>query len=305
MHGPIAKTCHIIVVGNEKGGSGKSTTVINVAVALLQEGFRVATIDLDGRQRSLSRFIAHRQAYAKSRGRRLAIPTHRAVMRSDQESRRASLWADYEAFAQAVESLERSHDCIVIDTPGHDGALTRAAHSAADTLITPLNDSFIDLEVLADIKPGTRTVQSSSHYTNMVLNAQRERRAIDVALTDWLVIRNRVAALATRNQRWLVDTLQLLSGEFGFRLGGQVSERVIFRELFPLGLMALDPLEEFEDNPRSSASLHMARQEIVQLAGLLRIPSRQAAHDRLQARRTWQETSRTPLVLTDLVMQPG
>ncbi|MBX9618561.1 MAG: division plane positioning ATPase MipZ [Hyphomicrobiales bacterium] len=300
MHGTTPRSCHIIVVGNEKGGSGKTTTAINIAVALMHDGFRVATIDLDSRQRSLSRFIAHRQAFADTRAEKFWVPTHRSVTRSEQESRRASIWADYEAFAKVIGEVERSHDCIVIDTPGHDSTLTRAAHSAADTLITPLNDSFIDLEVLADVKAGTRRVVSSSHYTNMVLEAQRERRAIDAAMTDWVVVRNRVAVRETRNQRWLMDAISGLSREFGFRIAGQVADRVIFRELFPLGLTALDPLETLGEGMRPSMSHLAARLEVRHLVSLLRIPGREQARQRLEARDIFAKVNRQPLSMMEL-----
>lgn len=295
MHGPMARSCHIIVVGNEKGGSGKTTTAINIAVALMHEGFRVATIDLDSRQRSLSRFMAHRRAFAERCRGRICVPTHRAVDHSDQESRRAGMWADYEAFAKAIENVERNHDCIVIDTPGHDGTLTRAAHSAADTLVTPLNDSFVDLEVLADIQAGTRRVIGSSHYTNMVLNAQRERRAIEASLTDWVVVRNRVAVLETRNQRALNDVMALIASEFGFRVAGHISERVIFRELFPNGLTALDALDGIDDVVRASMSHVAARLEIRNLVAMLRIPGRERARQRLEEREIFARANLQPL----------
>ena len=45
-------SAHVVVLGNEKGGSGKSTTAFHIAVALLKAGQRVATIDLDCRQKA-------------------------------------------------------------------------------------------------------------------------------------------------------------------------------------------------------------------------------------------------------------
>ena len=64
-----AGSAHVIVLGNEKGGSGKSTTALHIAVALLKAGQRVATIDLDSRQQSFTRYIANRQAWARRTGR--------------------------------------------------------------------------------------------------------------------------------------------------------------------------------------------------------------------------------------------
>lgn len=300
MQGPMPKPCQVIVVGNEKGGSGKSTTAINVAIGLMHDGFRVATLDLDSRQRSLSRFIAHRKAYAQAHRLAIAIPTHRTVLRSEHDSQRTNLWADYEAFAIAISEVEREHDCVVIDTPGHEGALTRAAHSAADILITPLNDSFVDLDVIAEVETGTYKVLTSSYYTDMVLAAQRERRAIDVSLTDWIVVRNRVSALETRNRRIITDILGRLSQEFGFRVSDNISERVIFRELFPNGLTPLDPLEYLGNGKRVSMSHLAARVEIRGLVAMLRLPGRELARQRLKARATWAEANSRPLVMPEL-----
>ena len=58
-------SAHVVVLGNEKGGSGKSTTALHVAVALLKAGQRVATIDLDSRQKSFTRYIENRRAWAQ------------------------------------------------------------------------------------------------------------------------------------------------------------------------------------------------------------------------------------------------
>ena len=50
-----AQQAHLIVLGNEKGGSGKSTTAVHIAVALAHDGQRVGMVDLDGRQRPAAR----------------------------------------------------------------------------------------------------------------------------------------------------------------------------------------------------------------------------------------------------------
>ena len=65
---------HIIVVGNEKGGSGKSTTSMHVATALARMGHRVGALDLDVRQRSFGRYLENRMAFAQREGLALPIP---------------------------------------------------------------------------------------------------------------------------------------------------------------------------------------------------------------------------------------
>lgn len=61
---------------------------------------------------------------------------------------------EFNEFAAAVDAIEHTHDFIVIDTSGHDRYLMWLAHSMADTLITPLNDRFVDFDVLVTVDPG-------------------------------------------------------------------------------------------------------------------------------------------------------
>ena len=86
---------------------------------------------------------------------------------------------------------------VVVDTPGHDTFLMRLAHSMADTLITPINDSFLDFDVLATLDPVNFTVAAESHYAKMAREARRQRRKFDGRLTDWIVVRNRLSALGS------------------------------------------------------------------------------------------------------------
>src|ERR1700685_2213939 len=139
---------HVIVLGNEKGGSGKSTTAMHVAVALLQAGQRVATIDLDSRQKSFTHYVENRRDWAARAGVKLEHPRHYCVARGFGVRLAEVEAQEFGACAAAVGAVENSHDFVVIDTPGTDSYLMRLAHSMADTLITPLNDSFVDFDVL-------------------------------------------------------------------------------------------------------------------------------------------------------------
>ena len=165
-----ARPARVIVVGNEKGGSGKSTVAMHVAVALMKARQTVATIDLDSRQRSLTHYVDNRRAWSRRIGRELDVPQHLCPDASvGDESERCT------AFADAIDALAEHHGFIVIDTPGHDGALSRLAHSMADTLITPLNDSFLDFDVLGTVDPETFAVSDASHYAQMVQEVRRQR----------------------------------------------------------------------------------------------------------------------------------
>src|SRR5713101_7672136 len=194
-------SAHVVVLGNEKGGSGKSTTAMHVAVALMNVGQRVATIDLDSRQRSLTRYMENRRAWARHARIELKVPMHLCVARGATLKLDENEAIEFAGFAEAVGAVEQSHDFVVVDTPGTDSYLTRLAHSMADTLITPLNDSFVDFDVLGRVDPQTYALTGNSHYAEMVRDARRQRRIVDGKLIDWVVIRNRVSNLGSRNKR--------------------------------------------------------------------------------------------------------
>ena len=236
-------SAHVIVLGNEKGGSGKSTTAMHVAVALLQAGQRVATIDLDSRQKSFTHYIENRRDWAARSGLKLACAgtlLRRARLRHELEEIEQQ---EFAAFAEAVSTVEQSHDFVVIDTPGSDSYLMRLAHSMADTLVTPLNDSFVDFDVLGVIDQTTFEVAGVSHYAEMVREARRQRRLVDGGLTDWVVVRNRLSTLGSRNRRLVGEGVEGLAKQLGFRGIDGFAERVVYREFFPRGLTALDDLD--------------------------------------------------------------
>jgi chromosome partitioning protein len=263
---------HVIVLGNEKGGSGKSTTAMHVIVALLKSGARVASIDTDGRQRSLTRYIENRAQWAQRTGAALEMPKHFTVplasgeLVSDVEGR------EFRAFAEAVSRTEHGFDFVVVDTPGSNSYLMRVSHAMADTLITPINDSFVDFDVLARVDPETFAVTGVSHYSELVADARRQRKLVDERLMDWVIVRNRLSSLASRNRRQLVKGLQSLSGEIGFRIAEGISERLIFRELFPRGLTALDRLDKETLGSEPTLSHLSARREIRALIDTLNLP---------------------------------
>jgi len=230
----------IIVVGNEKGGSGKSTTSMHILIALLTEGGRVAAIDMDGKQRTLTRYLENRQAFIAKHNLRLPMPEHRVITESDLPHRPEAEADEAARFAAAVAELSPRHDFILVDCPGSDTNLARIAHSHADLLITPVNDSFIDVDLLATIDPDTLKVIKPSRYAVMVWEQRKQRLARDRQSVDWVVIRNRLSHLDARNKRNVGQVLEALEKRIGFRFLPGLSERVIFRELFLTGLTLMD-----------------------------------------------------------------
>jgi len=280
-------SAHVIVLGNEKGGSGKSTTAMHVAVALLQAGQRVATIDLDSRQKSFTHYIDNRRDWAARTGTRLEIPVHYCVARGHGARLDEIEAQEFAGFAQAVSAVEQNHDFVVIDTPGTDTYMMRLAHSMADTLITPLNDSFVDFDVLGAIDPISFEVAGVSHYAQMVREARRQRRLVDGGLTDWIVVRNRLSTLGSRNRRLVGEGVEALARQLGFRAVDGFAERVVYREFFPRGLTALDDLNEDTLGLRPNISQATARDEVKTIIDALRLPIDERGKRRAAARAEW------------------
>ena len=261
---------HIIVVGNEKGGSGKSTTCMHVATALARMGHRVGALDLDLRQRSFGRYVENRMAYMGKAGLSLPSPDYRTLPEIDPATLPEGENPYDARLAQAVGELEAVSDFIVIDCPGSHTRLSQVAHSLADTLITPLNDSFIDFDLLARVDAETGKVLGPSIYSEMVWNARQLRARAGLKPIDWIVLRNRLGAQQMHNKKKVGDALDQLSRRIGFRVAPGFSERVIFRELFPRGLTLLDLRDIGVEN--LNISNIAARQELRDLVKALNLP---------------------------------
>lgn len=261
---------HIIVTGNEKGGSGKSTTCMHVATALCRMGHRVGALDLDIRQRSFGRYVENRRAFLAREGLDLPTPEYRDLPEVEAESLAPGENPHDHRLSAAVAELEPQCDFILIDCPGSHTRLSQVAHSLADTLITPLNDSFIDFDLLARIDPETSKVLGPSIYSEMVWSARQLRARAGLKPIDWIVLRNRVGAQQMHNKRKVGAALEQLSKRIGFRVAPGFSERVIFRELFPRGLTLLDLKDLGVEN--LNISNVAARQELRELMKELHLP---------------------------------
>lgn len=231
---PAAAGERIIVLGNEKGGSGKSTVAVHLAVALLRAGRSVATVDLDPRQASFTRYMDNRRALAAAKGLALPLPSRHVTCGDDEGP---------EAFATLLAGLVRRHDHVIIDTPGRDGPLMRRAHAEAHMVITPLNDSFVDLDLLARLDADTLEAMGDGPYGAMVRDVQTARAAGGGRL-DWVVLRNRLSAVLAHNKADMADALERLAARGGFRVAAGLTERVIYREMFLHGLTLLDLRED-------------------------------------------------------------
>ena len=266
----IEPRSQIVVLGNEKGGSGKSTAAMHLIVALLRDGYGVGAIDLDARQATLSNYLTARAAFAETKGIDLPLPAYEAVLRSETDSRAAAEAEETERFNAALARLSGC-DIVVIDCPGSDTFLSRLGHGHADTLITPINDSFVDFAMLAKVDPDNHDVVHPSIYSEMVWQARKRRFSRDRGRIDWIVMRNRLGATEARNKRDVGATLDALAKRIGFRTVKGFGERVIFRELYLQGLTLMD-VREAGLGIQLGMSHIAARNEVRALVGAIRKP---------------------------------
>lgn len=261
---------HIIVLGNEKGGSGKSTTAMHIATALARLGHVVGGLDLDLRQRSFHRYLDNRLATAKRKAIDLACPLVLDLPDvAPEDLAEGENIYDHRLSAAVAEHEERC-DFIVIDCPGSHTRLSQVAHSLADTLVTPLNDSFVDFDLLARIDPETSALKGPSVYSEMVWHARQLRAKAGLQASDWIVVRNRLPSQQMHNKVKMGRALEELSKRIGFRVAPGFSERVIFRELFPTGMTLLDLRDMGVE--RMNISNVTARQELRDLIAALNLP---------------------------------
>jgi chromosome partitioning protein len=261
----VAQKPHIIVFANEKGGTGKSTTAVHVAIALRARGARVSAMDLDHRQRTMGRYFDNRAVTEQRTGKDLFIPRHAT---HDGES--------LARFSETFEALAEGTDFLVIDTPGRDDRFARIAAQRADTLVTPMNDSFVDFDLIGQVDPDTYKVTRPSFYAELIWDARKARAKADGSTIDWVVLRNRVQHIEARNMRRVSEALDQLAKRVGFRIIPGLGERVVYRELFPKGLTMLDA-REFGEMGLSHVA---ARQELREMMAALALPEA-AAHANL------------------------
>ncbi len=208
---------------------------MHVAVALAYRGAKVAAIDLDPRQRTL-------------------LPLFRKPRRNRNAGARSTLpGAEFEVFDGGSPSRNSKHvagsasanspaaDFLIFDTPGRDDPLRPPCRDQADTLVTPMNDSFVDFDLIGQVDAETFKVRRLCFYAELIWEARKARaRSKRRREMDWVVVRNRTGHVEARNMRRIDQALNELSKRVGFRVAQGLSERVIYRELFPSGLTLLD-----------------------------------------------------------------
>lgn len=253
---------YIFVVGNEKGGAGKTTCSMHLIAGLLSHGLKVSSIDIDCRQHSLTRYVQNREMYnTKNPDHPVPTSTHFLLQESKLENISSKEQEELKQFDDIFLQAKAKSDVIVIDTPGSYSFLSRYAHSHADTVITPINDSFLDLDVLAKVNPDNLSIVEPSIYSQMLWEQKMQRAKRDRGSIEWIVMRNRLSNLDATNKRNVATVLENLSKRVSFRVAPGFSERVIFRELFLHGLTLLDLTNANYDKSLSMSHV-AARQEL-------------------------------------------
>lgn len=258
---------HCIVFANEKGGTGKSTTAVHTAVALATQGFQVAVIDLDARQRTVTRYLENRAE--TMRRREISLPQPRYAVFAE---------GDAHALDACIATEGEGADFVIIDTPGRDDPLARHAATRARTLVTPINDSFVDFDLIGQVDPENFKVKRLSFYAELMWETRKVRAKTDGVSIDWVLLRNRLHNNEARNQKRVGEALAELSKRVGFRVIPGLSERVIFRELFPSGLTLLDK-GHLGDLGVAHIAARQELREMVSGLALPQVPGREPARD--------------------------
>ncbi|WP_203311516.1 division plane positioning ATPase MipZ [Sphingomonas beigongshangi] len=254
---PVPNAPHVIVFANEKGGTGKSTTAVHVAIALAAKGAKVACLDLDHRQRTVGRYLDNRAATIKRTGSDLPMPVHDTHDGVNEH-----------VFEEKWHRLAEGADYLIVDTPGRDDHFARTAAALSNTLVTPMNDSFVDFDLIGQVDPETFNVTRPSFYSELIWDARKQRARADGTQIDWVVLRNRLQHIEARNMRRVSDALGQLAKRVGFRIIPGLGERVIYRELFPAGLTMIDS-KEFGAMGLGHVA---ARQELREMMAALQLP---------------------------------
>ena len=226
---------HVIVVSNEKGGTGKSTISMHLAIKLMQEGFRVAVVDTDGRQGTLTHYIENRRRFCRENDLKLPIPELLTI--------------------EPAETPEQ----------GNKNYLFEEAHKFADTLITPMSDSLIDLNVISEIDFAHPDDRHAGRYAQYIWEVKKYLAALGKPMLNWIVVGNKISSLNSRNKNQVFGYLEKAAKTYGFRVAPAIRDRVIYKELFLQGLTVLD-LSHEALKCRLSVSHIAAKQEIKSLA---------------------------------------
>jgi chromosome partitioning protein len=264
-----APSPYVFVVGNTKGGAGKTTCCMHLISGLMDAGLRVASIDTDVHQHSLTTYIKNRENYNKKQNhQQLSVPEHFLISPNFEETELIRS-KQKEEIQNIISNLQSKVDVIVIDTPASICSLSALAHSYADTIVTPINDSFLDIDLLAKVDPDSFKINGLSTYSEMVWKQKLVRAQRDGGQIEWVVLRNRLSNIDAKNKRAVAEVIDGIAKRIKCKIAPGFSERVIFRELFLQGITLID-LANIETKQLTMSHL-AAKQELRGLLSFLKI----------------------------------
>jgi chromosome partitioning protein len=254
----------LIVVGNEKGGAGKTTVAIHLTMALLYLDFKVASVDADVRQASFTRYLENRKRLSDANKIKIPSPDHYIFEPSKRQVLSEINSDEYDQVTKILSQERSTRDFIVIDTPGVNNHLSSLVHSFADIIVTPINDSFFDMHVLAEVDPDSLDIIRPGIYSQMIWEHKKNKAKRDGKALNWVVMRNRLHSLDSKNNRNIEKVILALGERVGCKVSTGFGERVIFRELFLKGLTLLDVKNKQAGIPFTTSHL-AARHELINL----------------------------------------
>jgi chromosome partitioning protein len=219
----------VVAFANEKGGVGKTTLAFHTCVALCHAGKRVLAIDLDHRQGSLSHALENRDVVSRKLRLDLPRPTWTALVQQSGSM-----------LIQEIQRLGAQADFIILDLQGADSRVGRRAIAIADQLVTPVNSSALDLGLLARFDPIGGQFRRLGPFGQLISDIRSVRQSLNFPPLDWLVVPNRLQHAKSRNSERFAQALQVAAEHAQFRIADGFGERLVFRELFAMGLTALD-----------------------------------------------------------------
>jgi chromosome partitioning protein len=205
----------IIVFGGIKGGTGKSTLAFHIATCAHMNNKKIVTIDCDFPQFSFSKYYENRKKN-KSLDEKLIWQNHHKI-------------TDLTKLPDMIEK----DTVYLIDTPGkYDPHITKI-HGMADIIISPVNDSFLDIDTIMKLDQG-KWAMPGYYYETIMENKKYKKDSM------WIVVRNRSTHINSKHKRTVEERLTELSKRINFTLMQGLRERTIFRELFNEGSTVLD-----------------------------------------------------------------
>jgi chromosome partitioning protein len=164
----------IILIGSNKGGSGKTTVACNLAVAFARDGKDVCIVDAD-KQGSAANWVTEREAGSRE-------PAITVVQK-------------YDNISKTLESLAEKYEIVIVDVAGRNSREMITAAGVANILICPSQCSQLDLDTLGelqqqlvrirDLNEGLQVYIYQTMATTNVKVMERERNDFEAYLSEY------------------------------------------------------------------------------------------------------------------------